>query len=189
MSFSCADVTLSGSSRPRCVLSGGNAPGKRSETAPTLKGSNWATQRMAFTISAPAFLRQPLFRAPVIDPFRVKPTGVPAFRGRCPRLLYESPSGIRGHHDPHAGTTLGLRCLSSPRDPGLTSGSVACRHAPDGPNLDAHSPLIAGSHRVMPSGSEVVIACAVLLKNVAARPLSPNLVFHNVPRMRAARSP
>jgi len=144
---------------------------------------------MAFTISAPAFLRQPLFRAPVIDPFRVKPTGVPAFRGRCPRLLYESPSGIRGHHDPHAGTTLGLRCLSSPRDPGLTSGSVACRHAPDGPNLDAHSPLIAGSHRVMPSGSEVVIACAVLLKNVAARPLSPNLVFHNVPHMRAARSP
>ena len=40
------------------------------------------------------FQRLPHFQFTGCDPFRVKPRWGPAFRGRCPRLLYESPSGI-----------------------------------------------------------------------------------------------
>ncbi len=68
----------------------------------------------------------------------------------------------------------------------MTLASVACRDAPDGPDLSAHPPFNAGSHSVMISGSFVGGACTVLFKNLASRPLSPNFVFHNVPHIRAA---
>ena len=71
------------------IVAGGNAPGKLARKPTDPEGVAEARVK-ALCLVAISFL---------FDPFRVGHDEVAFFRGRCPRLLYESPSGIRRHRN------------------------------------------------------------------------------------------
>ena len=65
------------------IVAGGNAPGRLTRRPPEPEG----------VVEARVNVLCPVASSYVFDPFRVGRGGVAGYRGRCPRLLYESPSG------------------------------------------------------------------------------------------------
>ena len=78
----------------------GQRPRKAGQIDPTLKGSHKATPADGIPHIRPSILSAiPCPLHPLFDPFRVNAPWASGFRERCPRLLYESPSGIRRHRN------------------------------------------------------------------------------------------
>ena len=82
--------TLRGALQGHYEVAGGNAPGRLTRKPSDPEGVVEARLK-ALCIVAASFS---------YDPFRVGRGEVASFRGRCPRLLYESPSGILRKHVP-----------------------------------------------------------------------------------------